>query len=56
MGCATSNIALAGVEQYVTSVEKISQQYKQDVRIFLTAWMLSKPVLLHNSKFNFVES
>ena len=37
MGCATSNIALAGVEQYVTSVEKISEQYKQDVRIFFNS-------------------
>ena len=37
MGCATSNIALAGVEQYVTLVEKISEQYKQDVRIFFNS-------------------
>lgn len=37
MGCATSNIALAGVEQYVTLVEKISEQYKQDIRIFFNS-------------------
>ncbi len=37
MGCVTSNIALASVEQYVTSVEKISEQYKQDVRIFFNS-------------------
>ena len=37
MGCATSNIALAGVEQYVTSVEYFSQQYRQDVRIFFNS-------------------
>ncbi|WP_445660432.1 hypothetical protein [Acinetobacter sp. F16] len=36
MGCATSNIAWADVEQYVTSVEKISQQYKQDTRNFFS--------------------
>lgn len=37
MGCATSNVALASVEQYVTSVEKISEQYKQETRIFFNS-------------------
>lgn len=37
IGCVTSNIALASVEQYVTSVEKISEQYKQDIRIFFNS-------------------
>ncbi|WP_407303797.1 hypothetical protein [Acinetobacter sp.] len=38
MGCGTiSNVALASIEQYVLSVEKISEKYRQDTRNFFSS-------------------
>lgn len=37
IGCTASSVVLAGVEQYVLSVEKISEQYKQDTRNFFSS-------------------
>ncbi len=37
MGCATSNVALASVEQYVAAVDQISEQYKQETRNFFSS-------------------